>query len=99
VSNDHGWLAFVRRRSSVDICFKHLLAASYLLINRDPNAPNATGAASTGDGDALTTGGLQRMYGVGAQYMFGKSSVDLVWTHTSTESAFPATRFEPRCGL
>jgi general bacterial porin, GBP family len=63
------------------------LAASYLQINRDPNAPNTTGAASTGDGDALTTGGLQRMYGLGAQYMFGKSSVGLLWTHTSTESA------------
>jgi predicted porin len=63
------------------------LAASYLQINRDPNAANATGAVSTGDGDALTTGGLQRMYGVGAQYMFGKSSVGLLWTHSSTESA------------
>ncbi len=62
------------------------LAASYLQINRDANAPNATGAVSTGDGDALTLGGLQRMYGLGAQYMFGKSSVGLVWTHSSTES-------------
>ncbi|QBR01613.1 porin [Paraburkholderia pallida] len=62
------------------------LAAAYLQINRDPNNPNASGAASTGDGDALTTGGLQRMYGVGAQYMFGKSSVGLVWTHSSTDS-------------
>jgi general bacterial porin, GBP family len=62
------------------------LAASYLQINRDANSPNASGAASTGDGDALTTGGLQRMYGLGAQYMFGKSSVGLVWTHTSTEN-------------
>lgn len=61
------------------------LAASYLQINRDPNNANASGAVSTGDGDALTTGGLQRMYGAGAQYMFGKSSVGIVWTHTSTE--------------
>ncbi|MFD1557264.1 porin [Paraburkholderia silviterrae] len=35
------------------------LAASCLQINRDPNSPNASGAASTGDGDALTLGGLQ----------------------------------------
>lgn len=62
------------------------LAAAYLQINRDPNAQNATGAVSTGDGDALTTGGLQRMFGLGAQYMFGKSSIGLLWTHTSTES-------------
>jgi general bacterial porin, GBP family len=62
------------------------LAASYLQINRDANAQNATGAVSTGDGDALTVGGLQRMFGVGAQYMFGKSSVGVLWTHTSTES-------------
>jgi predicted porin len=62
------------------------LAASYLQINRDANAQNATGAVSTGDGDALTIGGLQRMFGVGAQYVFGKSSVGLVWTHSSTES-------------
>jgi predicted porin len=62
------------------------LAASYLQVNRDPNAENATGAVSTGDGDALTTGGTQRMFGLGAQYMFGKSSVGLVWTHTSTDS-------------
>jgi general bacterial porin, GBP family len=62
------------------------LAASYLQINRDPNSPNPTGAVSTGDGDALTLGGLQRMYGLGAQYVFDKSSVGLVWTHSSTES-------------
>jgi GBP family porin len=62
------------------------LAASYLQINRDANNPNATGAVSTGDGDALTTGGLQRMYGLGAQYMFGQSSVGIVWTHSSTEN-------------
>ncbi|MGA7782391.1 MAG: porin [Paraburkholderia sp.] len=62
------------------------LAASYLQINRDANNPNATGAVSTGDGDALTTGGLQRMYGAGAQYLFGPASVGLVWTHSSTEN-------------
>ncbi|WP_296655614.1 porin [Paraburkholderia sp.] len=63
------------------------LAAAYLQINRDANSPNATGAVSTNDGDALTTGGLQRMFGLGAQYMFGSSSVGVLWTHTSTESA------------
>ncbi|MFD1557518.1 porin [Paraburkholderia silviterrae] len=62
------------------------LAAAYLQINRDPNAQNPNGAASTGDGDALTIGGLQRMFGVGAQYVFGKSSVGIVWTHSSTDS-------------
>jgi predicted porin len=34
----------------------------------------------------LTIGGLQRIFGVGAQYMFGKPSVGLVWTHSSTGS-------------
>lgn len=63
------------------------LAAAYLQINRDPNMPNASGAVSTNDGDALATGGLQRMYGLGAQFMFGKSSVALLWTHTSVASA------------
>ncbi|WP_395064297.1 porin [Paraburkholderia silvatlantica] len=62
------------------------LAAAYLQINRNPNEQNANGAVSTGDGNALTIGGLQRMYGLGAQYMFGSSSVGLVWTHTSTDS-------------
>ncbi|MCG5071836.1 porin [Paraburkholderia tagetis] len=62
------------------------LAAAYLQINRNPNAQNATGADSTGDGNALTLGGLQRMYGLGAQYMFGQSSVGVLWTHTSTDS-------------
>ena len=62
-------------------------AGSYLEINRNPLAPNPTGAVSTGDGDALTTGGQQRMYGLGAQYTFSnKSSVGLVWTHSSTDS-------------
>jgi general bacterial porin, GBP family len=62
------------------------LAAAYLQINRDANAQNASGAVSTGDGDALTTGGLQRIFGLGAQYMFGQSSVGLLWTHSSTEN-------------
>ncbi|QBR03909.1 porin [Paraburkholderia pallida] len=61
-------------------------AAAFLQINRDANFPNSAGAASTGDGDALTTGGSQRMFGAGAQYSFGKSSVGVVWTHSSTES-------------
>ncbi|WP_433706582.1 porin [Paraburkholderia sacchari] len=62
------------------------LAAAYLQINRNPNLQNPGGADSTDDGNALTLGGLQRMYGLGAQYMFGQSSVGMVWTHTSTDS-------------
>ncbi|MCP3725151.1 porin [Paraburkholderia sp. CNPSo 3272] len=62
------------------------LAAAYMQINRNTNAQNANGAVSTGDGDALTIGGLQRMYGLGAHYAFGKSTVGLLWTHSSTES-------------
>jgi len=62
--------------------------AAYLQINRtaDPALANASGAASTGDGDALTTGGRQQIYGAGAQYKFGKSSVGVVWTHSVTDN-------------
>jgi predicted porin len=61
-------------------------AAAYLQINRtaQPTLANASGAVSTGDGDQLTTGGSQQIYGAGAQYKFGKSSVGLVWTHSIT---------------
>ncbi|MFC0399852.1 porin [Paraburkholderia rhizosphaerae] len=62
--------------------------AGYLQINRtaQPALANATGAVSTGDGDALTTGGDQQIYGAGAQYKFGKSSVGVVWTHSVTDN-------------
>jgi general bacterial porin, GBP family len=61
--------------------------AAYLQINRSAGSQNAnaTGAASTGDGDATTTGGRQQIIGVGGKYNFGKSSVGLVWTHSSTD--------------
>jgi general bacterial porin, GBP family len=60
--------------------------AAYLQINRpaQPSLANASGAVSTGDGDQLTTGGRQQIYGAGAEYKFGKSSVGLVWTHSIT---------------
>jgi len=64
------------------------VAAAYLEINRtaQPDLANATGAVSTGDGDQLTTGGRQQIYGAGAQYKFGKSSVGVVWTHSVTDN-------------
>jgi general bacterial porin, GBP family len=63
------------------------LAAAYIQINRSNVAAqaNATGAISTGDGDFLTEGGDQRIYGVGAHYQFGdKSSIGVVYTHSVT---------------
>jgi predicted porin len=62
------------------------VAAAYLQVNRSTTAANASGAASTGDGDALTTGGSQQIYGAGAQYKFGKSSIGVVWTHSVTDN-------------
>ncbi|ALL70311.1 Outer membrane protein porin (plasmid) [Paraburkholderia caribensis MBA4] len=61
------------------------VSAAFLQVNRNAGQPNPSGAASTTDGDALTTGGRLQIYGAGAQYAFGKSSVGLVWTHSSTE--------------
>jgi general bacterial porin, GBP family len=62
------------------------LDAAYVQINRPAQSAiaNASGAVSTGDGDALTTGGSQQIYGVGAQYKLGDSSIGLVWTHSVT---------------
>jgi general bacterial porin, GBP family len=61
------------------------LAAAYLQLNRSTTLANTTGAVSTTDGDELTTGGSQQIFGAGAQYKFGdKSSVGLVWTHSVT---------------
>lgn len=62
-------------------------AGAYVQINRPAQTSllDTTGAVSTGDGDALSTGGRQQIYGAGAQYKFGKSSVGVVWTHTVTD--------------
>jgi GBP family porin len=65
------------------------LAAAYLQINRSATSianANASGAASLGDADALTTGGRQQIFGAGAQYMFGQSSVGLLYTHSVTDN-------------
>jgi general bacterial porin, GBP family len=64
------------------------VGAAYLEVNRSAGAANAnaTGASSTGDNDVLTTGGRQQIWGVGAKYMFGKSSVGALWTHSSTDA-------------
>jgi general bacterial porin, GBP family len=64
------------------------VAAAYLQINRaaQPALANASGTVSTGDGDQLTTGGSQQIYGAGAQYKFGKSSVGVLWTHSVTDN-------------
>ncbi|WP_028203984.1 porin [Paraburkholderia nodosa] len=62
------------------------VGAAFLQIDRAAGAANAnaTGTASTGDTNVLTTGGRQQIYGVGAKYLFGKSQVGFVWTHSST---------------
>ena len=61
------------------------LAAAYTQVNRSTVTANATGAVSTGDGDYLTEGGKQQIYGVGARYQFDdKSSISAVYTHSVT---------------
>jgi GBP family porin len=61
------------------------IAAAYIQVNRSTVTANATGAVSTGDGDFLTEGGKQQIYGVGAHYQFGdKSSISAVYTHSVT---------------
>jgi general bacterial porin, GBP family len=62
------------------------LGAAYVQINRSTVSPNATGAASTADGDSLTTGGRQQIYGVSGKYTFGPAAVGLAWTHSSTNN-------------
>jgi general bacterial porin, GBP family len=63
------------------------VAAAYLQVNRNaqPSLANPSGAASTNDGDAISTGGRLQIYGASATYDFGKSTVGLVWTHSSTD--------------
>jgi general bacterial porin, GBP family len=61
------------------------VAAAYIQINRSNSLVNTTGAVSTGDGDYLTEGGDQRIYGVAASYQFGdKSTISAVYTHSVT---------------
>lgn len=62
-------------------------AVAYFQLDRTaaPREANATGAVSTDDGDEITTGGTQRILGAGAQYVFDKSSVGLVYTHSVTD--------------
>ncbi|WP_322105517.1 porin [Paraburkholderia sp. J41] len=61
------------------------VGAAFLQVDRATGASaNAAGATSTADGDVLTTGGRQQIYGAGAKYLFGKSQVGAVWTHSST---------------
>ncbi|WP_175104330.1 porin [Pararobbsia alpina] len=59
-------------------------AAAYIQVNRTANAANLVGAVSNGDGDALTTGGDQQIFGAGVQYKFGQSSIGAIWTHSVT---------------
>jgi predicted porin len=60
-------------------------AASYSQINRSPTLANPTGADSTYDANEITLGGRQQIYGVAGRYLFGRSSVGLAWTHSSTD--------------
>jgi predicted porin len=65
------------------------LGAGYVQINRSATTAanmNNNGAVPNTDGDALTTGGRQQIWAAGAQYMFGKSSASLVYTHSSTDN-------------
>jgi predicted porin len=61
-------------------------AAAFVQINRSPTLGNATGADSTYDGNEITTGGRQQIYGVATRYSFGLSSIGLAWTHSSTNN-------------
>jgi GBP family porin len=64
------------------------VAAAYLQINRtsQPSLANASGAVSTGDGDQLTTGGSQQIFGAGAHYNFGTNNVTGIWQGGSTST-------------
>lgn len=59
------------------------VAASYLQLNN--GGTNTLGATSLAQGDANVSAGLQRTYGVGANYAFGPATVGLVWTHTQLD--------------
>ncbi|CAB3748271.1 hypothetical protein LMG29739_00524 [Paraburkholderia solisilvae] len=64
-------------------------AAAFEQIDRSatPAADlNASGAITSADGDAVITGGREQIWGVGAKYNFGRSSVGFVWTHSSTDN-------------
>jgi predicted porin len=65
------------------------LASAFEQIDRSatPAADlNANGAITSADGDAVITGGRQQIWGVGAKYNFGRSSVGFVWTHSATDN-------------
>jgi general bacterial porin, GBP family len=61
-------------------------AAAFTQINRSPTMANPTGADSTYDGNEITLGGRQQIYGAAARYSFGLSSIGLAWTHSSTNN-------------
>jgi predicted porin len=63
------------------------VSAAYDQINRNNGAPNAAGATSSIDGNALSYGGDQRIYSVSAGYKFpNNSSVGVVWSHSVTDN-------------
>ncbi|TAM05845.1 MAG: porin [Paraburkholderia sp.] len=62
---------------------------AYLQLNRPAqsalaNVSGASGAASARDGDQLTSGGRQQIFGADAQYKAANASLGLVWTHSIT---------------
>ncbi len=61
-------------------------AVAFTQINRSPTLVNATGADSTYDGNEITLGGQQQIYGAAARYSFGLSSIGVAWTHSSTDN-------------
>lgn len=60
------------------------VAASYLQLNN--GGTNTVGATSLAQGETNFSAGLQRTYGVGANYAFGPATVGLVWTHTQLDN-------------
>jgi general bacterial porin, GBP family len=60
------------------------LGAAFTQVNRSPTLANPTGTDTTYDDNEITLGGRQQIYGVAGRYSFGRSSVGLLWTHSST---------------
>jgi GBP family porin len=61
------------------------VGAAYDQINRNAGSPNNSGATSATDGNFLSYGGGQQIFGVSAGYQFdNKTSVGLLWSHSVT---------------
>jgi general bacterial porin, GBP family len=79
------------------------LAAAFEQIDRSAGAANVntSGAVTNGDSDAVITGGRAQIWGAGAKYSLGRSSVGFVWTHSATDdvtSVFQGGSLAPLVG-